>query len=650
MAAGNDGRKERSAGTVYQLLRTWAEDTPQAIAISSPAHQPITYLQLLNQVDFIIKSLGEIGIVRNDRIAIILPNGIEMVAIFLGVSCIATSAPLNPAYREDEIDFYLSDLPAKALVVQSGAHSEALSAARKRGIPVIEVVPDPVAGAGDFKLKSPAPSSSARHRLPVPDDVALVLHTSGTTSAPKRVPLTHKNLCASAFSIRDRLHLTSSDRCLNVMPLFHIHGLIGGLLSSLAAGASFAVTQSFDGNRFFDWMKELKPSWYTSVPAIHQAILKSAADREDTIRENRLRFIRSSSAPLPGKVLAELEEVFKVPVIEAYGMTEASHQVTSNPLPPLERKAGSVGVATDTSVGIMDDAGTLLGAGEKGEIVLRGANVTGGYEGNNGTNTTAVTNGWLRTGDQGYFDADGYLFITGRLKDVINRGGEKISPREIDEALLEHPDVLQAAAFPISHPSLGEDIAVAVVVRPASQTTEVSLRDYLIGRLAAFKVPSRLLIVDDIPKSSTGKVRRADLVQTFAERLKNGFVSPKNKLEEIVAGMYADVLGAHPIGANDNFFALGGDSLSATQVMSRVRSLFSVNLPIATLFLNPTVAELADEIVASVKALDENSKAAVFAELRELTEDNSHQIVTIKLDHDSPQRMTRHEKGRFPRQ
>ncbi|MEX0806422.1 MAG: AMP-binding protein [Candidatus Binatia bacterium] len=620
-----EGRDE----TIYQLLRAWAKDTPEAIALVSPGHEPITYRQLLIQTDSIIKSLRAIGIGRNDRIAIVLPNGIEMASMFLGASCAAISVPLNPSYRENEIDFFFSDLPAKALVIQSGAYSEALSAAQRHGIPVIEVVRDPVGGDCDFKLECPAPSSSARHHLPGPDDVALVLHTSGTTSTPKRVPLTHRNLCASAFSIRNTLHLTSGDRCLNVMPLFHIHGLIGGLLSSLAAGASFAVTTDFDSDRFFDWMAELKPTWYTAVPAIHQAILRSGRDRIERAKESRLRFIRSSSAPLPRQFMAQLEEVFKVPVIEAYGMTEASHQITSNPLPPSQRKVGSVGVPSHTEVAIMDEVGNVLAAEKRGEIVLRGANVTAGYEPNE-ANTDSFTNGWLRTGDLGYFDSDGYLFLTGRLKEIINRGGEKISPREIDEALLDHPDVLQAVAFAIPHASLGEDIAAVVTVRDPIQTTEASIRDYLTGRLAAFKVPARLLIVDDIPKSPTGKMRRSTMAETFAERLQGGFVAPRNNLEVLVASIYAEVLEVPQVGANDNFFALGGDSLRAMQVISRVRSMFAVNLPIATLFAKTTVAELAEDIAASVEALDEDSREAICATLREVSGIHSHHTLPLK--------------------
>ena len=387
--------------------------------------------------------------------------------------------------------------------------------------------------------------------------------------------------------------MSSGDRCLNVMPLFHIHGLVGGLLSSLAAGASFAAISNFDSNYFFDWMKELKPTWYTAVPTIHQEILRCARDCAETIRESQLRFIRSSSAPLASEALEDLERVFKVPVIEAYGMTEASHQITSNPLPPFERKKGSVGVATITEVAIVDEEGRFLAVGKRGEIVLRGANVTAGYE----------RNGWFRTGDLGYFDSGGYLFLTGRLKEIINRGGEKISPREIDEALLEHPGVLQAVAFATPHVSLGEDIAAAVVVRDPIETTEASIRAYLIGRLATFKVPAQLLIVDDIPKSSTGKIQRAALAERFAARLQGGFIAPKNELETLVASIYADVLEIQQVSASDNFFALGGDSLRATQVISRVRSLFAVNLPIASLFLRSTVAELAEEILLRAAAL-----------------------------------------------
>jgi acyl-CoA synthetase (AMP-forming)/AMP-acid ligase II/acyl carrier protein len=606
---------ERAGETIYDLLRTWADRTPVAVALAAPGRASVTYRKLLEQIDSTIVFLREIRIRSNDRIAIVLPNGVEFAALVLAVSCAAISVPLNPEYGDNELENYLHDNGIKALVVRSGAHSAAVSVAQNHGIPVIELISPPNTSSGLFTLRGSAPVMPGRQQPLEPDNVALILHTSGTTSKPKRVPLTHRNLCASAYSIRATLGLTSADRSLGVMPLFHIHGLVGGLLSSLAAGASFAATPNSDPSCFFDWMKVLRPTWYTAVPTFHQAILRYARERGKTVETGSLRLIRSSSASLPPKTIEELEKAFNVPVIEAYGMTEASHQITSNPLPPRERKVGSVGVPTETQVAIMDETGNLLSGSRNGEVVIRGANVTAGYEPHEAKDKS-FNNGWFRTGDLGYFDSCGYLFLTGRQKEIINRGGEKIAPREIDEALLGHPDVLQAVAFAIPHPSLGEDIAAVVVVRDPTRSTETSLRDYLMSRLVDFKVPARVLIVDEIPKSSTGKIPRASLAKTFAQRLQAEFIAPGTNLEQLIANIYGDVLEVPQVGLNDNFFALGGDSLRAMQVISRVRSLFSINLPIATLFLKTTVAQLAEEIAESVQTLEPISRDTVCAELR----------------------------------
>ncbi|MGB7946323.1 MAG: AMP-binding protein, partial [Candidatus Binatia bacterium] len=612
-----------------------AEDTPEAIALVSPGREPMTYGQLFEQIELIIKALRGIGIGRNDRIAIALPNGLELAALFLGVSCAAISVPLNPSYREHELESYLSELRASALLVPSGAHGASSAVTQRHRIPVVELDSALHTSAGLFTLRASGRALSGGQDRLAPDHVALILHTSGTTSKPKRVPLTHRNLCASAYAVRDALELTSADRCLGVMPLFHIHGLVGGLLSSLAAGASFAATPKSDPSYFFDSIKAFKPTWYTAVPTFHQAILRHAGEHAETVKAGPLRLIRSSSAPLPQRVMTQLEEVFSAPVIEAYGMTEASHQITSNPLPPGERKIGSVGVPTRTEVAIVNEAGDFLAAGGRGEVVIRGANVTAGYEPQE-ANAESFINGWFCTGDLGYLDAAGYLFLTGRLKEIINRGGEKISPREIDETLLDHPDVLQAAAFATPHPSLGEDIAAVVVTREPGKTTEASLRDYLTCRVAAFKVPARVLIVDEIPKGPTGKINRKGLAEAFAERLQVGFAAPKNDLEVLLANIYAEVLKVPRIGVNDNFFLLGGDSLRAMQVISRVRSLFSVNLPIATLFLKTTVAELAEEIAALVEALDPASRDAVSAELRKISDSDSPLCAAAQRNQDIP--------------
>jgi len=340
-----------------------------------------------------------------------------------------------------------------------------------------------------------------------------VLHTSGTTSRPKIVPLTHANLIASASNIVRTLNLTADDCCLNVMPLFHIHGLVAAVLASITSGGSIFCTPGFNALKFFAWMEEARPSWYTAVPTMHQAILARAPRNAEVIEANPLRFIRSSSASLPAPVLSELEKTFDCPVIEAYSMTEAAHQMTSNQLPPGKRKPGSVGVAAGPEVRIMNERGELLPAGHIGEVVIRGPNVTKGYESNPQANEQAFAHGWFHTGDQGVIDEEGFLRITGRLKEIINRGGEKISPVEVDEVLMTNPAVLQAVTFAIPHDKLGEDVAAAIVLREGATASERELRDYVGSRLADFKVPRRIVIVPEIPKGATGKLQRIGLAQ-----------------------------------------------------------------------------------------------------------------------------------------
>ena len=579
--------------SIHNLLKTQAERIPDAIAIAAAECSPLTYGRLYIQVENIVKTLNEIGIGRNDRVAIVLPNGPEMAVAFLSVAAGATSAPLNPAYSETEFDFYLSDLNAKALIIASGLDSPARNVAQGRSIPLIELSPVLEAEAGIFTFAGGDRSRPGSDGFAEPDDVSLVLHTSGTTSRPKIVPLTQKNISTSAHNIRSTLELVESDRCLNVMPLFHIHGLIGATLSSLAAGASIICTPGFDPSKFFEWLEEYSPTWYTAVPTMHQAILGLASSNGEIVSRSPLRFIRSSSSSLPPKVMAELERVFAVPVIESYGMTEASHQMASNPLPPGERKAGSVGIAAGPEIAIMDEGGDLMPAGEKGEIVIRGVNVMGGYENNPTANEGAFTKDWFRTGDQGYLDSDGYLFITGRLKEIINRGGEKISPREVDEALLDNPALVQVVTFALPHPNLGEDVAAAVVLAKNASISERDIREFAFARLADYKVPSQVVIVDEIPKGPTGKIQRIGLAEKLTVKLKRDFVTPRNQTENTLVEIWAEVLGIEQIGVYDNFFALGGDSLLAAQVASRVRGAFVIELPVEKIFREPTVAYLA---------------------------------------------------------
>ncbi|GMV02555.1 MAG: acyl--CoA ligase [Burkholderiaceae bacterium] len=504
--------------TLRDLLATGAD---ASTALTAPGGVPLTFAALRTLVATTVSTLNAMGIGRNDRVGIVLPNGPEMATAFISIASGATSAPLNPAYRADEFEFYLRDLGARALIVDAGSASPATEVARRLGVRIVELDACPQLGAGNFTLRDTpdaVAAAPAQGGFAHADDVALVLHTSGTTSRPKIVPLAQRNVCASARNIREFLSLSAADRGLNIMPLFHIHGLIAGVLAPLSAGGQVCCTPGFNALKFFGWMEQARPTWYTAVPTMHQAILGRAANNRTVLAANPLRFIRSSSSAMPPQVIREIEEVFGAPLVEAYGMTEAAHQMAANPLPPRVRKPGTVGVAAGPEVAIMDEAGTLLGPGNVGEVVIRGENVTRGYENNPQANAEAFTNGWFRTGDQGVMDTEGYLSITGRLKEIINRGGEKVSPREVDEVLMDHPAVAQVVTFAIPHDRLGEEVGAVVVLREGASLAEKELREFAATRLADFKVPRRVLFMAEIPKGATGKLQRIGLAQKLGMR------------------------------------------------------------------------------------------------------------------------------------
>ena len=502
----------KRSSSLVELLSAGDDRAP---VFGAPDTPDLSYGDLRTLIIYTVKKLNGYGIGRNDRVAIVLKNGPEMAASFLAVACGTTSAPLNPAYRADEFEFYLSDLNAKALVVEKGSDTPAIGVSEKLGIMIIDLVPSPSKGAGSFTLERRGTKTLtlAQGGWAQPDDVALILHTSGTTSRPKIVPLSHRNVAVSAGNIAETLAFTAKDRGLNIMPLFHIHGLIAGTLAPLSRGGYLFCSPGFNALKFFGWMEECKPNWYTAVPTMHQAILSRAAQNKATIEKYPLRFIRSSSSSLPTQVIREIEEVFKAPMIEAYGMTEASHQMCSNPLPPKPRKPGAVGIAAGPEVAIMDEKGNLLKPGDIGEIVIRGENVTKGYENNPKANADAFTKGWFRTGDQGVMDKDGYVTLTGRLKEIINRGGEKISPVEVDEVLMDHPAVMQVVTFAVPHEKLGEEVGAAVVLREGMTATDQEIRAFAATKLADFKVPRKIVILAEIPKGATGKLQRIGMAQ-----------------------------------------------------------------------------------------------------------------------------------------
>ena len=474
-------------------------------AIRVPDGPTVTYDSLRHQVNSLAEQLQGRGIGRGDRVAIVLPNGIEAIVCFLAVSSVATAAPLNSAYKEDEFRFYLEDTNARALITPPGGGEDARTAAPAGALQLVAGLE----ADGRVVLTGPAGGATPSGVGPAgPDDVALVLHTSGTTSRPKRVPLAHRNLAVSVCNVAETYQLTSKDVSLCVMPLFHVHGLVASTLATLFTGGTVLVPPRFNALNFWQVAEACGATWYSAVPSIHQALLTRAKSRE-TGRPgpgSRMRFIRSCSSALPPNTMLEMEEQFGVPVLEAYGMTEAAHQMASNPLPEGKRVPGSVGVGTGVDIGIMDDGGALQPVGSRGEVVIRGPNVIQGYEDNPEANATSFTAGWFRTGDEGVLDSEGYLKLVGRLKELINRSGEKIAPQEIDEVLLAHPAVAEAVAFGVPNSTHGEEPSAAVVL--GSKATQAELVAHCRAYLAAFKCPRVIHIVDAIPRTATGKVQR----------------------------------------------------------------------------------------------------------------------------------------------
>lgn len=589
-----------------QAADTWS-DHP---ALKSVDGHSLSYAALRDQVHDLSRSLCAHGIAPGDRVAVSVPSGPEMATLFLAIASTATCAPLNPSYRRGDIEYYLDDLSPRAVVVPEGGGGLLTDVASERGISVLTVAPEPVGSGRICRILGDATSMATAE--PGPDDVALVLHTSGTTGRPKRVPLTHASLVASAKHIAHTLQLSSQDHGLLVMPLFHIHGLVGGLLASLWGGGTVTCAPGFDANRFIQWASDAGATWYTAVPTIHQAILEAAAMEPTAAADISFRFIRSSSASLPPTMLTDMEAQWGAPVIESYGMSEAAHQMTSNPLPPAVRKQGSVGPAAGPDVAVMGTDGRLVGSGERGEVVIRGANVMTGYEQNPDANARAFADGWFRTGDEGVFDADGYLTLTGRLKEMVNRGGETIAPREVDEALLEHPAVAAAVAFAVPHPTLGEDLAAAVVLHKGQAPSEQELRQFIAARLADAKVPSRVLCLNELPKGPTGKLKRIGLHETLAPHLTAIYAAPHGEDERVVAEVFADTLGHEQVGRDDNFFALGGDSIRAIRTVVALAEQVGFDVPVARVFEHPTPALLAAEVArmrAQEAELDDLARA-----------------------------------------
>jgi acyl-CoA synthetase (AMP-forming)/AMP-acid ligase II/acyl carrier protein len=596
----------RSFSCLQDLLSHYGQNAPDRDAILAPGRQPMKYGALWIQTRDIVRGLRSVGVGRTDRVAVVLPDGPEAAVAMVAVAAGAVCVPLNPGFTDDEYRRYFGELRLAALLTAAHSNSASRRVAQILGTPVVDVSTRPNEGAGAFSIVGQVPQRAADDEFASSADDAFMLLTSGSTSWPKTVPLTHASVCLSAGNVGTALELGSRDRLLNVLPLFHGHGLISGLMAALAAGSSVVCPPGFDARAFFGWLTEFRPTWYTAVPAIHQAILREPDPHRQAAQRSSLRLVRSASTSLAHDVLGGLEALFGVPVLDTYGMTEAATQIAANPL--QRRKPGSVGRPAGPEIAILDSEGRRLPSGKRGEIALRGPTITRGYDNDAAATASAFRNGWFRTGDLGYLDAEGYLFIVGRIKEIIHKGAQKVAPAEVEGALLSHPDVIDAAVFPVPHGRLGADVAAAVVLRQDAKVSEQALRDFARERLAGFKVPGLIRFVPEIPKGGGGKIKRGELAAAFsqtppaADKRGGEMVSPRSELEHELAGIWADILDIDQVGTGQDVFALGVDSLAMMQMILRVEERFGVGFAFEDIFKAPTVAALALRVESAKNA------------------------------------------------
>ncbi|TMH59343.1 MAG: AMP-dependent synthetase [Betaproteobacteria bacterium] len=580
------------------LIADHARRDPDALALLAPGRPALTFGALLREVERIGLSLAAAGLGRGNRVAVALPNGPELAMAVLAVSDCTTCVPVNPALDEAACALLLKTCRVDALLIPDRSDSTAEQIARALGLLTFRVVSRDDEPAGTMQLVTDARLNPRLPEPVQPDDLALLMHTSGTTSRPKSVPISHRKLSASIVNQVDAMQLTSVDRCLCVTALFTNSGIRRSLLGPLVVGGSTVCTPGFQARAFVDWLEEFAPTYYAAGPAVHLELIAEFARRSRPVRHT-LRFVWSGFTPLSADVEERLERALGVPIIQAYGMCEAG-QVASNRLPPGRRRRESVGLPIAIEVAIRDGARQPVPPRGVGDIWVRGPSVITAYENDSEANEQAFHDGWFKTGDLGHLDEEGYLFLTGRVKEQINRGGVKVSPSEVDAALMRHPEVVDAATFAVAHATLGEDVAAAVVVREGAAVTAQQLRDFAFGELATFKVPSRIVLVPVLPKSAQGKMRRRELAEALARYLRPEPVATSGAHEELTARYFADVLGVAPIGAQDNFFDLGGDSLRGAQLVTRVNAALGLDLDPGTLFWRPTVAEFALELERAV--------------------------------------------------
>jgi acyl-CoA synthetase (AMP-forming)/AMP-acid ligase II/acyl carrier protein len=584
---------------IFGLLQAQANLRGSSPALESLDGRVLTYSELFALVSRIVSRFRDEGVSPTSRVGIVLPNGFDMSVTLLGVCCAGIAVPFNPNHQASEYRQYFTITNVEYLVCDREANSPARPVAAELGIEIIELR-EPAWQAGtDGRIYSNGLSRQA-----LEDNVAMILMTSGSTGAPKRVPLTHRNLSVAAYSVCDSLSLNPRDLCLSMWEQYHIGGIADLLLAPIAGGCPVLCAGSFNAKRFYELLEKREPTWFQGVPATLRELLVYGKQRDKLPKGSSLRFLRSVAAALPKELMQDLEQYFGVSVIQTFGMTEAAPLITTNLLPPGRRKPGSVGKPFGPEVSVTDGAGRPLPTGKHGEIAVRGENVFAGYEADSDTNASVFKAGWFYTGDVGYIDEDGFLFLVGRSKEMINRGGEKIFPYEIEEILSRHPDVSQVAAFAIPHPTLGEDVGVAVVLKENKMLDEDTVRSFVAERLTDFKVPRAVAFMVELPRCPLGKVRRGELSSIFLEaRTKRKHASPQDELHRLLAKLWMTELYLKRVSIDEEFSELGGDSLSRIRVLFAIDELMGITLPESILIESTTIRELAEKITATCHAV-----------------------------------------------
>jgi acyl-CoA synthetase (AMP-forming)/AMP-acid ligase II len=587
---------------IPRMIALQAAAQPDAVALEAEGCRPLTFGEVGRISAWLAADLRRAGVQRSERVAVVIPNGRDMSLALLGVCSAATAAPLNPVYQEAEYADYFREIRVSWLVTRRGWHTPARAAAAKAGISVLELADEAGAILAEGVAEGGREGEPPEIDPPDPHDLALILLTSGSTGRSKKVPLTHRNICVSVADVARTIELTPADRCLCMWEQFHIGGLVDLLLVPLASGGSVICTGGFDAAKFFELLGTAQPTWYQGVPATVHELLAHARKHGIAGGKSSLRLVRVTASALSPKLMDELEEFFGVPVITTFGMTEAAPLITTNLLPPKARKPGSTGPSCGPEVAVTDEDGRMLSVGEIGEVVVRGENIFSGYEDAPEANARSFRDGWFRTGDTGYLDEDGYLFLKGRIKETINRGGEKITPQEIDDVLLSHPDIAEAVSFHIPHKVLGEDVAAAIVLRRAGALSEDDVRKFVASRLAEFKVPRMVVFIEGFERNASGKVNRGTLAEKLGLHGTPDYEEPVGGMEETLAGIWSRELSVPRVGRRDTYAGLGGDSLSTMRMVFELEKVLGRRLSMDLLGMIALGASPLSRIAAAVEA------------------------------------------------